>query len=167
MTSDPSTRRAEQVGNSLPQSYFGELLQDREPSALVRSLFIPRVWLGTWNRERLQPQLLSGREQIWRACPFCALCSYQISDNGASSSLLSSSLCSQPLSKPPDSLPLGFCQNLHSGSCSIPIFWDSWRMFWVTDISILISWIIDLLRPDVFLISISRQTLSKIYNFLT
>lgn len=99
--------------------------------------------------------------------PFCALCSYQISDNGASSSLLSYNLCSQPLSKPPDSLPLGFCQSLHSGSCSTPIFWDAWRMFWVTDISILISWIIDLLRPDVFLVSISRQTLSKIYNFLT
>ena len=51
MTSDTSTRRAEQVGNSLPQSYFGELLQDRELPTLVRSLFIPSVWFGTWNRE--------------------------------------------------------------------------------------------------------------------
>ena len=78
MTSYPSTKRAEQVGNSLPQSYFGELLQDREPSALVRSLFIPRVWLGTWNRERLHPHLLSGREQIWRSLPF--LCLVQLPD---------------------------------------------------------------------------------------
>ena len=100
-------------------------------------------------------------------CPFYALCSYKISDNGASSSLLSSNLCSQPLSKPPDSLHLGFCQSLHSGSCSTPTFWDAWKMFWVTDISILISWIIDLLRPDVFLVSLLHQTLSKIYNFLT
>ena len=39
------------MGNSLPQSYFGELLQDRELPTLVRSLFIPSVWFGTWNRE--------------------------------------------------------------------------------------------------------------------
>ena len=34
MRSDPSTRRAEQVGDPLPESYFGELLQDREPPGL-------------------------------------------------------------------------------------------------------------------------------------
>lgn len=63
MTSDPSTRRAEQVGNFLPQSYFGELLQDREPPTLVRSLFIPSLfWFGTWNREGAPSTLAEWKE---------------------------------------------------------------------------------------------------------
>lgn len=43
-----------------------ELLRDREPPALVRSLLSPTVWLETCNREKLSTCLLSRREQFER-----------------------------------------------------------------------------------------------------
>ena len=85
---------------------LGSSSRTGNPLALVRSLFIPSVWLGTWSRGGAPPTLAEGREQIWRPRPVLCLVQPR-SDSGASPSLLSSDLCSQPLSKPPDSQPLG------------------------------------------------------------
>lgn len=102
----PATGWADQVGSPLPQAYSGEIL--RSPPALVRSLFIPSVWLRTWNREGA-PSMLAELKGTVLETPALSVHHAAV----RSLTTLLSLLSCLPIHAPghcqnvPDSLPLG------------------------------------------------------------